>query len=102
MRNPFRDPAMKRIWDEATAAHAARAGTLFHPSGTRNLGNGAGSSFWRGYDGTGADRWDRASKTTPSFAYWRAGRDIRCAEVRSVTSRSKASRPQETIEHGRA
>lgn len=85
MRNPFKDPAMRRVWDEATAAHAARAGTLFHASGTRNLGNGAGSSFGRGYDGIGTDRWDKASKSTPSYGYWCAGRDVRSAEVQSTT-----------------
>jgi hypothetical protein len=79
MRNPFRQPLLKLAFDEMVRAHDRRAGTLFLPSGDRNMGNSAACMFWRGYDGIQIGAWDRASKETFAYPQWLAGKACRKA-----------------------
>lgn len=75
-RNPFRDRMMRDVYDNAVQAFDEKRRLLFFPDGSRCLGNGFASFFWRGYDGVTPGQWDRASKRMLGYAAWRAGRDI--------------------------
>jgi hypothetical protein len=81
MRNPFRNREMLRVYNGAIKTYEARHKNLFLSNGERrrspNYGSSFAASFWNGYDGIGADRWDKVSRTWAAYAVWRAGRDIR-------------------------
>lgn len=71
--NPFRDPAMRAVFDECVAAHLRSS-----PAIKRGAGNAVAVQFWRGYDGVRLN-WDAASKRTFQYAQHRAGQH--CANV---------------------
>lgn len=72
----FKNPILRRTYDAMRKAYADRHHDLIRADGSRNLGNGFAGAFWRGFDGVLAGRWDSASRQTPSYACWCAGRDI--------------------------
>ena len=80
MVNRFRDPTMRQQYDAAVRAFGTKHRDLFDANGVRRApGSSFASFFWRGFDGTqlGAGFIDRASRSTLSYAYWRAGQDMR-------------------------
>lgn len=72
MKNPFRQPMMRLSFAGMVKAYEQRSKLLFH-EGRPIRSNSAGIMFWRGYEGTHAGAWDRASKDTLAYACWKAG-----------------------------
>lgn len=87
VRNPFRDQFMRKSYDAAVQTYDTKHRNFIYPWGTRCIGNAWATNFWRGYDGMQRN-WDKASKESPAYAMWCAGRDIRKA-VDGLTSRQK-------------
>lgn len=81
MTNRFKDPTLRKEYDNATTCFKAKHRNLFCADGSRSMGNSMASFFWRGFDGTqfGAGFTDAASKKILAYAYYRAGQD--CAKV---------------------
>lgn len=84
MTNRFRDPVLRRAYDEAITAHAATSKVLFH-AGQEHRGNGVAGPFWRGFHAEQSGHWDAASKQTLAYAYWRAGQDVRASQDEALT-----------------
>ncbi len=85
VRNPFRTPFMRKNYDAAIKAFDTKAPDFIYPSGRRCIGNAWATSFWRGFDGVSLN-WDLASKQTPGYAMWCAGRDIAAALAKAERS----------------
>jgi hypothetical protein len=79
-RAAFRDPLMRRAYDDCVASYASKSPLLFAADG-RRAGNSASHMFWRGYDGKKVSVWDAASRRTFAYAQFRAGQD--CAANRA-------------------
>lgn len=79
VRNPFKTGFMRRNYDGAIRTYDTKHHNfIYEASGTRCVGNGWATNFWRGFDGLKLN-WDADSKQTASYAMWCAGRDIRKA-----------------------
>lgn len=77
MPNLFRDRTLKGTYDVMLNCFRTRHKDLIYPSGRRCKGSGGATAFWRGYDGRTNPIWDTASKTTPAYACYRAGQDVK-------------------------
>lgn len=76
VRNPFRSKFMRTNYDSVVSGYDKKHKNFVSPSGARCVGNALATAFWRGFDNI-SQNWDAASKQTPVYAAWRAGRDIR-------------------------
>jgi hypothetical protein len=80
--NPFRNPILRKQYDGMFYVFSIKHRDLFRPDGTPHRGNSWATNFWRGYEGKDdPKRWDRASRQTPAWACWCAGRDVRKLET---------------------
>lgn len=75
MPSRFKDRTLRNTYEAMVASYRNRSLVLFTLDGTPTHGNGYANNFWRGYDNVQMT-WDAYSKTTPSYACYRAGRDI--------------------------
>ncbi len=79
VRNPFKTKFMRANYEAAVKTYDIRGSNFIYPNTNRRcVGNAWANNFWRGFDGV-ARNWDHASKQTPAYAMWCAGRDIRQA-----------------------
>lgn len=80
MPNRFKDPTLRKEYDAAIYQFGIKHRNLFRPDGSPSKDSSTFASyFWKGYDGhpglgIGFDH-DRESRSTLSYAYWRAGQD---------------------------
>jgi hypothetical protein len=79
MHNPFRERIKRETYNAIVGCYETRHRDLFRPDGSQGRGNAWAGWFWRGYNGV-EPNWDRASKDSPGYACWCAGRDIRKRE----------------------
>lgn len=77
MSNRFRNPMLRKQYDQMLSCFRTRHKDLIYPSGVRCRGNAAAGAFWRGYDGLVNPYWDAVSKQTPAYACFRAGQDVK-------------------------
>lgn len=88
IRNPFRRQMQRDGFAEMVHNWRTHSSLLFNPDGTRCMGNGFASSFWKGYDGAvcgfgGLNNYsDRASREIIAYIYFRAGQECRKAATR--------------------
>jgi hypothetical protein len=74
--NPFKTEFMRKNYDAAIKTYDAKHHNFIYSNNRRCIGNAWATNFWRGFDGLKLN-WDSTSKQTPSYAMWRAGRDIK-------------------------
>lgn len=65
----FRDPMLRKAFDEAVAAYQTRSTALFDAAGAEARTNSAATMFWRGFHGD-----QMPNDGTFGYAYWKAGR----------------------------
>lgn len=97
LTNPFREKMMRSQWEAAVLGYSTQHRNFFHASGARCQGNSFANAFWAGFDGmtTGRGNYDRASRRTIAYAYYRAGQDVRRAVDEHVKTSPYAKRVQQ-------
>ena len=88
MANKFKDKTMREQYDVAVRIFNAKHRDLFYPDGSRCKGSSLAEMFWKGYEGVWQEAngkpntgvWDRESRKTLGYAYWRAGQDMKLTE----------------------
>lgn len=73
IKNPFRSDFMRGAFDKALRVYRTRGSGLFGRDGQPKRGNSWAVHFWRGYEGAGALTWDRKSRQSSGYAWYRAG-----------------------------
>jgi hypothetical protein len=76
IRNPFKQDILQKMFDTMVWSYETRHHDLIRADGSRHMGNGAATAFWRGYDGNPIGVVGRAGRQTPSYACYRAGAAI--------------------------
>jgi len=75
---------MRRNYAGAVKAFEIKHRDLFQPNGERkhspNYGSSFAERFWAGYDHAYDDKWDKESRKTIGYTWYRAGQECRKAE----------------------
>jgi len=79
--NRFKNKLLHTQYEKAVTAYKAKHRNLFHEDGSANTMNAVGVNFWRGFNGTqlGTGFTDAISRSTPAYAAYRAGQDMKQA-----------------------
>jgi hypothetical protein len=90
VRNPFRNPVMRREFDAAVRAYEMRHRDLFRDAKPYKHGSSFANFFWAGYDGRIAPgagvgfKQDASSRNMIAYAYFRAGELLAKADPQFV------------------